>query len=436
VITFDRFSRALTGSPILWGALACGGFYGLVFAGVLDNKFVDQYFAGHPVEYAATALFFFGLAALGIKFFDVSVQSERLGQRLLEPIPPGGQPVADGRSLAARLDRLPSGQQGDYLVRRLRDALEHVRRTGSAEGLDEELRYLADIDAARLHASYGLVRVIIWAIPILGFLGTVIGITLAIGKLAPEALETSLPEVMSSLSVAFYTTTQALGLSIILMFAQFLVDRKENTLLAEVDRRVAAEMVGRFQPVADEADAQLPAVRRMIQAVIASTEELVKRQAELWSSTVEAARQRWQSTADAAGEQLQSALAGALSASLTKHARELTAAEMLLAEKNRQNWERTQQTLLQHTETLASLRQSMVDQAQLLGRTVEATGQVARLEETLSRNLAALAGSHNFEQTVMSLAAAIHLLNARLGQMPAETSRVELEPTEKTGRAA
>ena len=434
--TLDRLWRALTRSPLLWGGLACCSFYGLVFAGVLESQFVDQYFAGHPVEYAATGMFFVGLAALGIKLLEIGVQWQRLGRRLLEPIPAGGQPVADCRPLAARLERLPSAQQGDYLVRRLRDALEHVGRSGSAEGLNEELRYLADLDAARLQASYGLVRVIIWAIPILGFLGTVIGITLAIGKLAPEALETSLPEVMTSLSVAFYTTTQALGLSIVLMFAQFLVDRKENALLAEVDQQVAAEMVGRFQRDADEPDGQLSVVRRMIEAVVASNEALVKRQAELWSSTVEAARQRWQGTADAAGKQLQAALADALEESLTKHARELAAGGLLLAESNRQSWERTRQALLEHTETLASLREAIVEEARLLGRTVEATGQVAKLEATLNRNLGALAGSNNFEQTVMSLAAAIHLLNSRLGQMPADMPKVELEPTKKTGRAA
>ena len=76
---------------------------------------------------------------------------------------------------------------------------------------------------AAARTSSALIAQMSDAIPVLGFLGTVIGITLAIGKLSPQALEDSLPEVMTSLSVAFYTTTQALGLSIVLMFAQFLI---------------------------------------------------------------------------------------------------------------------------------------------------------------------------------------------------------------------
>ena len=58
-------------------------------------------------------------------------------------------------------------------------------------------------------------------------------------------------------------------------------------------------------------------------------------------------------------------------------------------------------------------------QAAVLQRAVEAAGEVARLEDSLNRNLSALAGAKHFEQTVMSLAAAVNLLSARLAESPA-----------------
>ena len=61
----------------------------------------------------------------------------------------------------------------------------------------------------------------------------------------------------------------------------------------------------------------------------------------------------------------------------------------------------------------------------MLQRAVEASGEVAGLEDALNRNLAALAGAKHFEQTVLGLAATIHLLNARL----AELARRPLDPT-------
>jgi len=53
----------------------------------------------------------------------------------------------------------------------------------------------------------------------------------------------------------------------------------------------------------------------------------------------------------------------------------------------------------------------------------------------LNRNLAALAGARHFQQTVMSLAAAIHLLNARLAEPPAVAPSIQLE-TKRSGTQA
>ena len=81
---------------------------------------------------------------------------------------------------------------------------------------------------------------------------------------------------------------------------------------------------------------------------------------------------------------------------------------------------------------MAALQTSINAQAEVMARAIEATGEVSRLEDSLNRNLAALAGSQNFEQTVMSLAAAIHLLNARLSETPdaaaAKHDTVQLTP--------
>jgi len=238
-------SQAVVRSPILWGGLATAGFYGLIHAGILSGRLLERYFASHPVEYLATGMFFVGLAALVIRAADVAQQYAAIGRALLGPATPSQGIVGDCEVLLDRLDRLPASRRNDYLVRRLREAIEHVRRRGSADQLEEELRYLADLDADRAAAGFALVRIIIWAIPILGFLGTVIGITLAIANLSPQALEDSLPQVTAGLGVAFDTTALALGLSIVLMFAQFLTDRAQQALLNRVDRVASRAARGR-----------------------------------------------------------------------------------------------------------------------------------------------------------------------------------------------
>ena len=96
----------------------------------------------------------------------------------------------------------------------------------SAAGLKDQLKFFSETAADALHDSHSLLQTIIWAIPIMGFLGTVLGITLAIANVTPDKLDTSLPEVTSGLAIAFDTTALALVLSMILMFGQHLVDRK------------------------------------------------------------------------------------------------------------------------------------------------------------------------------------------------------------------
>ena len=78
------------------------------------------------------------------------------------------------------------------------------------------MTYLAELGSGRLHDGYALIRTITWAVPILGFLGTVIGITMAIANITPDKLEASLPEVTAGLAVAFDTTALSLALSMLL----------------------------------------------------------------------------------------------------------------------------------------------------------------------------------------------------------------------------
>jgi hypothetical protein len=174
-----------------------------------------------------------------------------------------------------------------------------------------------------MQGSYASVRIIVWAIPILGFLGTVIGITMAIANLSPEALEQSLPEVTAGLGVAFDTTALALGLSMVLMFAKFAVEKFETQLLAHVDERTSRELVGRFDRADWSNDPDVTAVRRIADTVLGACGQVVERQAEVWRDTIEVAHSRWAELTTSAGELLEAALSDAVASALKHHASEL-----------------------------------------------------------------------------------------------------------------
>jgi hypothetical protein len=432
----DRF-RSLGSSPILWGVLGSAGFYYLVFRGPLNTPFINRYFTHHPVEYGETVLFAVGLAALVIRVIDIAGQHVGLRQSPLGS-PSRGTPSVDEQCqlLLSRIAQLPAWRQGEYYVRRLRAALERVQRLGSTETLDDELKYLADVDATRSHNAYGLFRVIVWAIPILGFLGTVVGITMALNGLRPDAIEESMLDVTTGLGVKFDTTALALGMSMLLMFLHFFVDRAENALLEQVDERVEADLGSRFRRIPTGPDGQAFVIRQMAEDLTQAIEGMAQRQTELWQSAMEAAATRWAQMADAAGEQVRKAVAEGLTVALQEHAQRLAASEQAAAKETHRQWDKLRQSQTQNTEALTALQADMVRQAEVWKRTLEATGEVTHLQDVLNRNLASLAGSKHIEQTVSGLAAAIHLLNSRLAESPSAPPSIQLQSSRPNAHAA
>ena len=419
------------GWPLIIGLTACFLFYAGLYRGLFENDLLRRYVAVHPVSFIATGMFFVGMAALLLRLATVLVQFWWVHRIELAPIPGQGQAISDCPVLKADIEKLPDSARGSYLGQRLESALKHVEQTGSVEQLGDELKYLSDMDAERQHNAYALVRIIIWATPMLGFLGTVIGITQALGDLATQQLGGDLQQAMkgllSGLYVAFDTTALALSLAIVLMFVQFLIDRIEGQLLAVVDLQANEQLVGRFQQVGASKDPLLGSVQRMGEMLVQNMHELVGRQAELWQASMVDAEQRWSHLTSTAGSQLETALHRSLNDSLQQHARSLAEIEKNSVEQRQHRWEQWQTVLSDNARMLRSQQTEMIRHGEVLERTLEATAEVIKLETALNENLNQLAGSKNFEDTVMSLSAAIHLLTTRLEAPASRETGVVLE---------
>jgi biopolymer transport protein ExbB/TolQ len=426
---------ALGRSSILWGGLSAIGFYTLIHNGTLSDPFFKRYFTAHWTLYLEVILFFIGVAELLLRAFDTADQKAHLSKPLLGPLPEQPLPAEAARGLVEQLAALPNKLQQGYLPNRVRAALESICRKGSAEDLDDELKYLSETDAATAHGNYAMMRIIIWAIPILGFLGTVIGITMAIGSLNPQNLEASLDEVTFGLGVAFDTTALALVLSMALMFGQFFVDRLESRLLSKVDSRATAELAGRFELIGTNRDPHVAAISRMSEMVLAATDKLVEKQAEIWQKTIDAAHHRWNDLTSSAQQHLEGSLVKALSRTAQTHAEHLAVVEAQSTERNRKHWSRVTKALVESTQTVRTQHVELVRQGEILLQVVEATGQVTRLEETLNRNLASLAGSQHVQDSLLNLGAVLQLLNARLAQLLPSGKQVELKES-TLGKAA
>ena len=118
-----------------------------------------------------------------------------------------------------------------------------VDQTNSLLNSSLEL-YLHEIDL-----RYSIVRYVIWLIPSLGFIGTVIGIMLALNYAGDRANVESadmLYQVTERLGVAFSTTLLALVMASILVFIQNVVQGREETALNKAGQYCLDNLINRL----------------------------------------------------------------------------------------------------------------------------------------------------------------------------------------------
>ena len=123
----------------------------------------------------------------------------------------------DAREYSRLIQGLPAQQQRLLLPRCLLGALHRFATTRNINDVSTTALSLCEAEAERLEAELSMIRYIAWAIPSIGFLGTVRGIGQALG-LAYQAVEGNISGVTQSLGVAFNSTFVALLLSLVLVF--------------------------------------------------------------------------------------------------------------------------------------------------------------------------------------------------------------------------
>lgn len=422
--------------PLLVGGSAAAAFYALLPYVPVQRELLKRYFCSHPLEYVTTLLFFVGGAILLLKWLGLGRETAAFDSNILAGLPTDvGDGSAQATRIEERLSQLPKRLGGSYLVKRLRDVCRYIQVRKSADGLEDHLRHLADQSADRVHDSYGLVRTINWAVPILGFLGTVIGITLAIANVTPDQLNSSLNAVTGGLAVAFDTTALSLALSLMLVFGSFVVERAEQRVLVQVEDFATLEVTPLFPSSVKTGSPLLDAERHAAAALVEQTEQLINRQSREWEASLESLRERWTGTLAHQQQQFDSALQDGMAATLADHRQQLQESREQFAEacggvagQLQQavvtfseaviGWQSQLQTVTtQQQQQLAELRENK----DVLLKIVGEEENLNRLQDRLAENLQALRAAETFEETVHSLSAAVHLMTARV--RPAETRR-------------
>ena len=372
-------------------------FYGAIHNAWIQQPLVLRYFASHPIEYVITVTFFVGIAILIVKYFTILSQRQLLKQCPILPISSLPLPVERAGEDFDTVLQHEKEKGVSPLTERLKVLLLSLRRNHSASNLDFEIRTRSEDAAAKADADYGLTRLILWAIPMIGFLGTVIGITVALDNLDLNAMSESSKKLSAGLAVAFDTTGLAIALAVMLFFVQFLVYREESHLLAETDRLTEQELCGRFeQNDQHKENESVLTIRQMLETISVSIEQATRRQTNIWEQSAEA---------------LKISMAAALNESMERHAKVLMESETELVSQASKAAIKFNEAFSHSAASILSLRDETSRQTEAVREILGANSQLIQLEERLKENLSALSSVGNFEETLNSLAAAIHLLN-------------------------
>ena len=190
------------------------------------------------------AVVFFSWWCLGIllaKWIKTSIQLRAL--RAVDIVPRRGDfilsPGTSGDVLR-RIKAVAERPKDFLLFRRIDMALSNLGNIGEVRDVGAVLESQADSDGSSVDSSYTVIRSLIWTIPILGFIGTVVGLSQAIGSFTDVLTQTGsdagsikskLGPVVGGLATAFETTLVALVAAVIIQLLSTWVYKREEALL-------------------------------------------------------------------------------------------------------------------------------------------------------------------------------------------------------------
>ena len=171
-------------------------------------------------DFEQEACFILGIWALAIMGFKArTIFAERgLLDVDLVPVAEGMRILPeDTREFSRQVQALPEDRQRMLLPRAVLNALRRFSSTRNIQDVATSTHTICESEAERLESELSMIRYISWAIPSIGFIGTVRGIGEALAQ-ADKAVQGDIAGVTQSLGVAFNSTFIALLISIFLMF--------------------------------------------------------------------------------------------------------------------------------------------------------------------------------------------------------------------------
>lgn len=195
---------------------------------------------------ACFILAFWAIAIMAHKAVRLNAEKKLLSEPLVQ-IPTGTRVLPeDARALARPLEGLAASSADFLLPRALQGALQRLESQSGVQEVSAAIKDICEGESQRLDTELAMIRYIAWAIPSIGFIGTVRGIGSALAN-AHEAVAGNIAGVTASLGVAFNSTFIALLISIFIMFLSHQLTLHQERLVLDTQKYCEKNLVKHIQ---------------------------------------------------------------------------------------------------------------------------------------------------------------------------------------------
>ena len=197
-----------------------------------------------PEQIACYCCFVWGVLIFMSRYWEVGRQRKAFRLELLATEEGARILPEDARMLQRQLDQKTAKYGPFILANMIRAGLSKLGLSRSSFDVRETLKTQADVDMGRLISSMATMNYLAWAIPAIGFFGTVRGLAGSM-TLAGQGGE-QLRIATQHLTIAFDCTLVALGLSLISMFLIHTLQREEESLVIDCQQYCLEHLVNRI----------------------------------------------------------------------------------------------------------------------------------------------------------------------------------------------
>jgi len=125
------------------------------------------------------------------------------------------------------------------------NCLRRFKNTQNVQHASQAISDSVEILAAQLESGNSMIRYFIWAIPSIGFIGTVRGIGSALAK-AEEAVAGDISGMVDKLGVAFNSTLVSLLISIVLMYLLHVLNNRQDEMVINTRKNCEKHLLTRL----------------------------------------------------------------------------------------------------------------------------------------------------------------------------------------------